>query len=90
MMSPTLLEATIVLILIVLGWQIGVRIAPTVLTYWQTARQQIAQIEESQPAEQTLSFTTLSSIEESNKESNKESNHERELGSECKKNTAHQ
>lgn len=66
MMSPTLLEATIVLILIVLGWQIGVRIAPVVLTYWQAARQQLNQME-SPPAEQPLPST---------QESNKESNHE--------------
>jgi hypothetical protein len=66
MMSPTLLEATIVLILVVLGWQIGVRIAPVVLTYWQAARQQLNQVE-SPPAEQPLPST---------KKSNKESNHE--------------
>lgn len=73
MMSPTLLEATIVLILIVLGWQIGVRIAPVMLTYWQAARQQLDQIE-APPPDQPLSSTT-----KSNKESNKESNHEREI-----------
>lgn len=70
MMSPTLLEATIVLILIVLGWQIGVRVAPAVLAYWQSARQQLDQME-SPPPDQPLS-----SITKSNKESNKESNHE--------------
>lgn len=72
MMSPTLLEATIVLILIVLGWQIGVRVAPVVLAYWQAARQQLDQIEP--PPQQPLSSTA-----KSNKESNKESNHEREI-----------
>ena len=73
MMSPTLLEATIVLILIVLGWQIGVRVAPAVLAYWQAARQQLDQIE-SPPPDQALSSTT-----KSNKESNRESNYEREI-----------
>ena len=73
MMSPTLLEATIVLILIGLGWQIGVRIAPSVFGYWQAARQQLDAIE-APPV-----TSTLSSTKKSNQESTQESNHEREI-----------
>ncbi|MCE7983915.1 MAG: hypothetical protein DYG89_22300 [Caldilinea sp. CFX5] len=46
MMSPTLLEAAIVLVLIILGWQIGIQLAPQVLSYWRTARRQLDQIEQ--------------------------------------------
>jgi hypothetical protein len=46
MMSPTLLEAAIVLALIILGWQIGVQLAPQVLGYWRTAQHQLDQIEQ--------------------------------------------
>lgn len=45
-MSPTLLEAAIVLVLIILGWQIGVQLAPQVLRYWRTACRQLDQIEQ--------------------------------------------
>lgn len=46
MMSPTLLEAAIVLVLIVLGWQIGVQLVPTFFRYWRTAQHQLDQIEQ--------------------------------------------
>ena len=44
-MSPTLLEAVMVIVLIVLGWQIGIQLGPVVWRYWQTARQQLDQID---------------------------------------------
>lgn len=46
MMSPTLLEAAIVLVLIILGWQIGIQIVPEVLRYWRTVQRQLDQIEQ--------------------------------------------
>jgi hypothetical protein len=45
-MSPTLLEAAIVLVLIILGWQIGVQLAPTLFRYWRTAQRQLDQSEQ--------------------------------------------
>ena len=45
-MSPTLLEAVIVLVLLVLGWQIGIQLTPLVLRYWRTAERQLDQIDE--------------------------------------------
>ena len=45
MMSPTLLEAAIVLVLLILGWQIGIGVVPEVLRYWRTAQRQLDQIE---------------------------------------------
>lgn len=45
-MSPTLLEAVIVGILLVLGWQIGIQLTPMVLRYWRTAARQLDQIDE--------------------------------------------
>lgn len=44
-MSPTLLEAVIVVILLVLGWQIGIQLTPMVVRYWRTAAQQLDQID---------------------------------------------
>ncbi|MEZ4867200.1 MAG: hypothetical protein R3C14_38105 [Caldilineaceae bacterium] len=44
-MSPTLLEAVIVLALIGLGWQVGVQLAPTVLRHWQQAQAQLDQLD---------------------------------------------
>lgn len=46
MMSPTLLEAAIVLVLLILGWQIGIQVVPEVLRYWRTAQRQLDQIEQ--------------------------------------------
>lgn len=46
-MSPTLLEAVIILVLLVLSWQIGIQLTPLVLRYWRTAKQQLDQIDES-------------------------------------------
>lgn len=46
MMSPTLLEAAIVLVLLILGWQIGIQLVPEVLRYWRTAQRQLDQIEQ--------------------------------------------
>jgi len=46
MMSPTLLEAAIVVVLIILGWQIGIGVVPEVLRYWRSAQRQLEQIEQ--------------------------------------------
>ena len=58
MMSPTLLEAAIVLVLIILGWQIGIQLVPEVLRYWRTAQRQLDQIEQidDRQPEQTASI----------------------------------
>lgn len=43
-MSPTLLEGVIILILLLLGWQIGIQLAPRFLRYWGAAQRQLDQI----------------------------------------------
>ncbi|MCB0081921.1 MAG: hypothetical protein KDE47_13360 [Caldilineaceae bacterium] len=49
-MSPTLLELVIVFILIWLGWQIGIQLAPGVFRQMRAAQQQLDALEKSLPA----------------------------------------
>jgi hypothetical protein len=45
-MSPTLLEAAIAVILIVVAWQLGLAIAPIVLRELRTMRQSLDEVSE--------------------------------------------
>lgn len=70
-MSPTLLEALIVIILIVLGWQIGIQLAPVVLHHWKSAQRQLDQID--QPGDQACQQPpSVGHVLSSRKESNDE------------------
>ena len=69
MMSPTLLEAAIVLVLLILGWQIGIQVVPEVLRYWRTAQRQLDQIEQTddRQLEQSVSIGQPPSLEKETK-----------------------
>ena len=43
-MSPTLLEAAVVIILIVVAWQIGLTIAPSVLQWLRSLKEDVDQV----------------------------------------------
>jgi len=45
-MSPTLLEFTVMLILIVVAWQIGLAIAPSVLRWLRTLKRDVDEVTE--------------------------------------------
>lgn len=66
-MSPTLLEIVVVMVLVIVGWQIGVGLAPLIWRRWQRAKAQLDHIDQrvNAAAGQTA---------------RKESNHERATG----------
>ena len=72
-MSPTLLEAAIVIVLIVLGWQIGIQLGPVVWRYWQAARQQLDQIDQLPPVGPNLPSRKEASDERANGSESEES-----------------
>ena len=45
-MSPTLLEFTVMLVLIVVAWQIGLAIAPNVLRWLRTLKRDVDEVTE--------------------------------------------
>jgi hypothetical protein len=45
-MSPTLLEFAVMIILIVVAWQIGLAIAPSVMHWMRTLRQDVDEVTE--------------------------------------------
>ena len=45
-MSPTLLEFTVMIILIVVAWQIGLAIAPSVLRWLRTLKRDVDEVTE--------------------------------------------
>ena len=45
-MSPTLLEFTVMLVLIVVAWQIGLAIAPSVLRWLRTLKRDVDEVTE--------------------------------------------
>lgn len=45
-MSPTLLELTVMIILIVVAWQIGLAIAPSVLRWLRTLKRDVDEVTE--------------------------------------------
>lgn len=66
-MSPTLLEIVVVIILVILGWQIGLGLAPLIWRRWQRTKAQLDQID--QVVDTAVGQTAR-----------KESNHERATG----------
>ncbi len=40
-MSPTLLEGVVIIVILVVAWQLGIRLAPAVLRAWQRAIEQL-------------------------------------------------
>jgi len=45
-MSPTLLEVTVMIILIVVAWQIGLAIAPSVMRWLRTLKRDVDEVTE--------------------------------------------
>ena len=45
-MSPTLLEATVMIILIVVAWQIGLAIAPSIMRWLRTLKRDVDEVTE--------------------------------------------
>ena len=45
-MSPTLLEFTVMIILIVVAWQIGLAIAPSVMRWLRTLKREVDEVTE--------------------------------------------
>ncbi len=45
-MSPTLLEFTVVIVLIVVAWQIGLAIAPSVMRWLRTLKRDVDEVTE--------------------------------------------
>lgn len=52
-MSATLLEAVIILILLIVAWQIGIRLAPIILHAVKRAVDQVNQVNGSRPQQDT-------------------------------------
>lgn len=66
-MSPTLFEIVVVIVLVIVGWQIGIGLAPLIWRRWQRAKAQLDHID--QPINTGAGQTAR-----------KESNHERATG----------
>ena len=57
-MSPTLLEATVVVILIIVAWQLGLALAPIVRRELHNLRQSLDDVSDTNPAEPDPNATT--------------------------------
>ena len=45
-MSPTLLEAVAAIVIVILGWQLGIALVPLILSRWRIARAQLDQLDQ--------------------------------------------
>ena len=45
-MSPTLLEAVAALVIVILGWQLGIALVPLILQRWRNARAQLDKLDQ--------------------------------------------
>lgn len=57
-MSPTLLEATVVVILIIVAWQLGLALAPIVRRELHNLRQSLDDVSDTNPADPDPNATT--------------------------------
>jgi hypothetical protein len=57
-MSPTLLEATVVIILIIVAWQLGLALAPIVLRELHNLKQSLDDESDTNPADPDPNATT--------------------------------
>lgn len=57
-MSPTLLEALMVIIILVVAWQIGLTLAPLIFREWRNMRRSLDEVSHDIEAEQTADQQT--------------------------------